>query len=194
VRLDLGDHYVVIALSARNIAALQHKLLDPRVANALVGGDIYRNGQPVSEPLLIVQAEPDLAHYGRRAEPPGIINPRSEAFIAETLTTAAAVTPERVLPWLRFDEHGQLAALAAEHVAEVRLGRWQPHSLWLRIDDLFIEFDTQPNQTDGLIRCSASSYAIDHPPYRDLLLEGDQAAELIHGETIPSERGREEAS
>jgi hypothetical protein len=189
VRLELTDQVALVCMSARNLAALQHKLTLPAGASyrMLPSGDVYRDGLPVEKPLLIVRAEPDAEHYGdpRRLEPPGPMHPATEQFIAETAAVGIGVeaVAEPGQPWLRFDEHGELSGLLAENIGRVQLVRWHDRKVWLRLDDLYLELTTIPAHGPFVIRSAAWSEAIDHPPYRNTLLQDAQATRLIHGDT-----------
>jgi hypothetical protein len=81
MRLDRADSEVVqVALSRRNLLALLAKL----------DGHPYRSSTTLllpgtdKEPTLLVLAENDRAHYGKRGYGPGLMHPSTEAWLRES--------------------------------------------------------------------------------------------------------------
>jgi hypothetical protein len=87
MRLDLlgdGEETVVrVTLSERNLLALFQKLGMPGSARTLASAHAYRDGEPVDDLLLVVEAEDDDEHYGKRGFGPGPMHPQTEQFLAQ---------------------------------------------------------------------------------------------------------------
>jgi hypothetical protein len=94
-RLDLDPERqtVTVTLSRRNLLSLLHKLDWPESARTIVNGDCYRRGRPVDDVLLVLRAEDDAEHYGRRSDPPGLMHPDTEKSIATHLPSDDEKTP-----------------------------------------------------------------------------------------------------
>lgn len=86
-RLDVNGGTVMVRLSRRNLLALLHKLNWPESARTILNGDCYRDDEPVDDLVLVLRAEDDAEHYGRRADPAGRMHPFTEASIAEHSVT-----------------------------------------------------------------------------------------------------------
>ena len=87
MRLDLvTPAQIRIALSRRNLLTLLAKLEGHPPRSACT---ISFPGA-AEEPALVVTAEPDDLHYGRRAAPPGLMHPETEAWIAHAAIEDAA--------------------------------------------------------------------------------------------------------
>jgi hypothetical protein len=86
MRLDLlgdGEETVVrVTLSERNLLALFQKLAMPGSARTLASAHAYRDGQLVDDLILVVAAEDDDEHYGKRGFGPGLMHPLTEQFLA----------------------------------------------------------------------------------------------------------------
>jgi hypothetical protein len=74
---------LVVTLSRRNLLALLHKLDWPPSARTITNGDRYRDGKPVDDVLLVLQAQEDAEHYARRPEARRPMHPYTESFIGE---------------------------------------------------------------------------------------------------------------
>ena len=81
MRLELLHNQIVVVLSQRNLLSLLHKLEMPGSARTLVCGDNRINDEPVHAPILVVQVEADVEHYGARLEPAGPMHPATESFV-----------------------------------------------------------------------------------------------------------------
>lgn len=82
MRVDLtANGVVLVRLSRRNVLALLSKLEQPGSAGMLAQQGAYVNGFYHEAFLLAVYVEPDELHYADR-EPPGVMSPQTEAFIA----------------------------------------------------------------------------------------------------------------
>lgn len=86
MRLDVrtGEETAVrVVLSERNLLALFQKLSMPGSSRAIASAHAYRDGELVDDLTLVVEAEDDDEHYGRRGFPPGPMHPQTEEFLAQ---------------------------------------------------------------------------------------------------------------
>jgi hypothetical protein len=72
---------VRVRLSRRNLLTLQHKLDMPGSQRRILSPDCFLDDVPADCLLLVLEAEDDLEHYGRRESPPGAMHPASETFV-----------------------------------------------------------------------------------------------------------------
>lgn len=81
MRADLGDGFLLVTLSKRNLLALLQRVDDPFALRLLTNGFVYRDGALTDGITLVVRCEPDSGHYANR-EAPGRMKPSTEEFIA----------------------------------------------------------------------------------------------------------------
>jgi hypothetical protein len=89
-RLDLsagagGKRLIcTVVLSRRNLLTLLGKLEGHPAGSKrrIENSDCWREGEPVDDVILVLLAEEDAEHYGRRPAPPGPMHPETERFVA----------------------------------------------------------------------------------------------------------------
>jgi hypothetical protein len=74
-------HAAVVTLSRRNLLALLHKLDAPGLFRAIANTDVEIDGAFAPGFAFGIAVEDDGEHYARRADPPGPMHPRTEAFV-----------------------------------------------------------------------------------------------------------------
>jgi hypothetical protein len=84
VRLDIGIDRVVVTLSERNLRTLMHHLALAPKNTPILSQNVYAAEQPVRGFWLVVRAEDDAAHYGKRGFPPGAMSAEAEQALAES--------------------------------------------------------------------------------------------------------------
>lgn len=87
MRLDISPAAVIVTLSKRNLLALLQKVDDATSSRTLVSGYVYEDSRLFDGIELVVRCEPDAEHYADR-EPPGLVHPRAETFIAQMSASA----------------------------------------------------------------------------------------------------------
>lgn len=88
-----GGRRIIVTVSRRNVLTLLHKLDMPGSAREFHNNDCWEDGNQcplLPGTTLVMRAEDDDEHYGRRLAPPGVMHPDSESFIAERGGTPGA--------------------------------------------------------------------------------------------------------
>lgn len=96
MRLEIqGDgSELVVTLSERNLLALLAKLHEPKSRARLSTINAFHDGEPVWDVTLTLRAETDEEHYQGRPDPPGDLQPQTEAAVARLRQALAEPTDQ----------------------------------------------------------------------------------------------------
>jgi len=180
VKFELDETRVVVVLSERDLYELVLKVADG--AEPLLAGTVNRiDGRRDDEMLVIARVEPNAVHY--RSSPPPPLPPASQAFVdwlaRERHRQREEAENWTSVPLLSFDANGELSQLLRYGATHLSLERVGEDEVELEVDSVRVLLQAASSQGKVLLHTWFASEAVEHPAFRGITLEGENARRLF---------------